>query len=281
MTKTPEQHTVQVGPITTKYLKAGEGDPLLYLHGAFGYDGWPEFLDLLSQSFTVYAPLHPGFEGDDGLDHIEDLLDLTLYHDDLIGALGLGAPHVVGHYSGAMVAAEMAVLCSCNLGKIVLAAPAGLWQDDNPGRDYNTTPITEMRQALFADPDSDVALSVYPQPKGRRGTRLADNPPRPVAKRGRQIPVAHTRQGIDKTRPPHKEPDPGHSRRRRPDSAARLRRNAHLAHPRLQVSDNARLRPHVPPRTPIGVRKDRDRVPLLISYRGTTGSVSLEGYPDV
>ena len=165
MSKTPEQLTVQVGPITTKYQKAGEGHPLLYLHGAFGYDGWPEFLDILSQDFTVYAPLHPGFEGDAGIDHIEDLLDLTLYHDDLIDALGLEAPHVVGHYSGAMAAAEMAVICSCKMGKIVLAAPAGLWQDDNPGRDYNTTPITEMRQALFADPDSDVALSIYPKPK--------------------------------------------------------------------------------------------------------------------
>ncbi len=165
MTKTPEQLTVQVGPITTKYLKAGAGHPLLYLHGAFGYDGWPEFLDLLSQNFTVYAPTHPGFEGDSGIDHIEDLLDLTLYHDDLVEALGLKSPHIVGHYSGAMVAAEMAAICSCNIGKIVLAAPAGLWQDDDPGRDYNTTPITEMRQILFADADSDTALSLYPQPK--------------------------------------------------------------------------------------------------------------------
>ncbi len=165
MTKTPEELTVQVGPITTKYLKMGEGHPLLYLHGAFGYDGWPEFLDRLSQNFKVYAPTHPGFEGDSDIDHIEDLLDLTLYHDDLVEALGLENPHIVGHYSGAMVAAEMAAICSCNIGKIVLAAPAGLWQDDNPGRDYNTTPITEMRQALFADPDSDTALSLYPQPQ--------------------------------------------------------------------------------------------------------------------
>ena len=165
MSKTPEQLTVQVGPITTKYLKAGEGHPLLYLHGAFGYEGWPSFLDILSENFAVYAPLHPGFEGDSGINHIEDLLDLTLYHDDLIQALGLDAPHVVGHYSGAMVAAEMAIICSCNIGKIVLAAPAGLWQDDNPGRDYNTTPITEMRQALFADADSDAAQSIYPTPK--------------------------------------------------------------------------------------------------------------------
>ena len=164
-TMAPETQTVQVGPITAKYMKKGEGHPLLYLHGAFGYRGWPEFLDRLSESFTVYAPMHPGFEEDSDIDHIDDLLDLTLYHADLVEALGLDSPHVVGHYSGAMVAAEMAAICSCNIGKIVLAAPAGLWQDDNPGLDYNTTPITEIRQALFADPDSGAALGLYPVPK--------------------------------------------------------------------------------------------------------------------
>ena len=164
-TAAAETQTVQVGPITTKYLKKGEGHPLLYLHGAFGYKGWSEFLDKLSENFMVYAPTHPGFEGDSGIDHIEDLLDLTLYHADLVESLGLDSPHIVGHYSGAMVAAEMAAVCSCNIGKLVLAAPAGLWQDDNPGLDYNTTPITETREALFADPDSDAALGLYPVPK--------------------------------------------------------------------------------------------------------------------
>ena len=164
-TAAAETQTVQVGPITTKYLKKGEGHPLLYLHGAFGYKGWPEFLDKLSENFTVYAPTHPGFEGDSGIDHIEDLLDLTLYHADLVESLGLDSPHIVGHYSGAMVAAEMAAVCSCNVGKLVLAAPAGLWRDDDPGLDYNTTPITETREALFADPDSDAALGLYHVPK--------------------------------------------------------------------------------------------------------------------
>ena len=165
MTTTADKLTVKVGPITTKYEVRGSGPPLLYLHGAFGYAEWPEFLNGLTDSFTVYAPTHPGFEGDSDIDHIQDILELTLYHADLIDALGLESPHVVGHYSGAMAAAEMAAIRAVELGKLVLAAPAGFWQDDNPGRDYNTTPATEMRQALFADPDSDAALSMYPVPK--------------------------------------------------------------------------------------------------------------------
>ena len=162
MTSTAQKLTVEVGPISTEYEVRGAGPPVLYLHGAFGYSEWPQFLDSLTDSYTVYAPTHPGFEGDSGIDQIEDLLDLTLYHAELIEALGLERPHVVGHYSGAMVAAEMAVLNSSSVGKLVLAAPAGLWQDDNPGLDYNATPITEMRGALFADPDSTVALRMVP-----------------------------------------------------------------------------------------------------------------------
>ena len=93
------------------------------------------------------------------------MLELTLYHADLIEALGLESPHIVGHYSGAMVAAEMAAIRAVDMGKLVLAAPAGFWQDDNPGRDYNTIPAIDIRQALFADPDSEAALSMYPVPK--------------------------------------------------------------------------------------------------------------------
>ncbi len=165
MTTTADRLTVEVGPISTKYEVRGSGPPLLYLHGAFGYSEWPEFLNSLTNKFTVYAPTHPGFEGDSDIDHIHDLLELTLYHADLIEALGLESPHIVGHYTGAMVAAEMAALRAVDTGKLVLAAPAGFWDDDNPGRDYNTTPATEMRQALFADADSDAALSMYPVPK--------------------------------------------------------------------------------------------------------------------
>lgn len=165
MTTTAEKLTVEVGPITAKYEVRGTGPPLLYLHGAFGYSQWPEFLNGLTDSFTVYAPAHPGFEGDSDIDHIHDLLELTLYHADLIEVLGLESPHVVGHYSGAMAAAEMAAIRAVDIDKLVLAAPAGFWQDDNPGRDYNTTPATEIRQVLFADPDSEAALSMYPVPK--------------------------------------------------------------------------------------------------------------------
>jgi pimeloyl-ACP methyl ester carboxylesterase len=126
MTTSTQTLTVQADSITATVQKSGSGDPVLYLHGAFGYKGWPPFLDLLAQHHTVYVPLHPGFDEAEGLDRIDNLLDLVLYHLDLLHALGLEAPHIVGHFSGAMVAAELAAVCSHRVSSLVLAAPAGL-----------------------------------------------------------------------------------------------------------------------------------------------------------
>ncbi len=177
MVSVQEQLIVQAGPISAQVVKRGRGEPLVYLHGAFGYKGWPMFLERMSERFTIYAPLHPGFGeeppsdsplakgGNRGVDAIDDLLDLTLYHYDLLDALGLEAPNIVGHYFGAMIAAEMAALRPYSVGKLVLASPTGLWREDAPGLDIMATPLTDLRQALFSNPDSDAATQAFPQPK--------------------------------------------------------------------------------------------------------------------
>ena len=155
----------------------GSGEPLVYLHGAFGYRGWHPFMDALAEHFTVYAPIQPGFvDSAPGPDDIDDLLDLTLYHFDLLDALGLQAPNVVGHFLGGMIAAEMAALRPNSVSKLVLAAPAGIWLEEDPGVDYFATPIDELRGVLFADPDSDAAKSVLPEPKDdlERGTQIIE-----------------------------------------------------------------------------------------------------------
>ena len=160
-----DQSRVQVGDIEAHVMRKGQGDPLVYLHGAFGYQGWPSFLDRLAEQFTVYAPVHPGFGETDGIEHIDTLLDLTLYHFDLLDALGLELPYVVGHYIGGMIAAEMAALCPHSVNKLVLAAPAGFWLDDNPGVDYFATPRAELNSLLFTNPESDIARATMPEPQ--------------------------------------------------------------------------------------------------------------------
>ena len=168
---------VTVGGAEVEVACRGSGEPLVYLHGAFGYRGWHPFMDALADNFTVYAPIQPGFvDNAPGPDDIDDLLDLTLYHFDLLESLGLEAPNVVGHFLGGMIAAEMAALRPSSVGKLVMAAPAGIWLEDDPGIDYFATPMEELRGILFAEPNSDAAKSVMPEPSDdlERGTQILE-----------------------------------------------------------------------------------------------------------
>jgi len=166
MPQQPTELSVQAGSVGAKVIKSGRGEPLLYLRGVFGHEGWPAFLERLAEQFTVYAPIHQGFDETAGIDQIDDILDLALYHFDLLDALGLDSAHFVGHFYGAMIAAEMASLCSHRINKLVLASPAGLWLDDNPGVDYFATPPTKLRGLLFHEPDSDIARITMPEADG-------------------------------------------------------------------------------------------------------------------
>ena len=83
---------VTVGGGEVEVASKGSGEPLVYLHGAFGYRGWHPFMDELAENFTVYAPIQPGFvDSAPGPEDIDDLLDLTLYHLRSTGCIGAGS----------------------------------------------------------------------------------------------------------------------------------------------------------------------------------------------
>lgn len=165
MPERPNERTVAVGALPIEVASAGSGPPLLYLHGAFGYLGWPDFLNGFTDRFTVYAPLHPGFGESGDADEFDDLLDLTLYHLDLLDELGLERPDVIGHFFGAMIAAELAAIAGNRVNRLVLAAPMGLWLEGHPGIDYFAAAPDKLRSILFADADCDAALGALPDPE--------------------------------------------------------------------------------------------------------------------
>ena len=72
-------------------------------------------------------------------------------------------PHIVGHVFGAMDAAEIASVCSHNIGKLVMANPAGLWIDDDPGLDYFIVPDNEIRKHLVAHPEDSRYSNIFPE----------------------------------------------------------------------------------------------------------------------
>ena len=138
------------GDFQAEVLRSGEGPPLLYLHGAIGQKGWAPFLDRLAEEFTVYAPYIPGYSNSTGLEHLDDVFDLTLYHLELMDALGLDSAHLVGHFLGGMISADMAATAPGYVDRLVLVAPAGLWRDDAPVADFLAMNSAELEQNLWA-----------------------------------------------------------------------------------------------------------------------------------
>jgi pimeloyl-ACP methyl ester carboxylesterase len=132
-------------------LEAGSGAPLLYLHGAGGIPQWSGALPLLASSFHVYAPLLPGFGSSVGLDAIDDHFDLFFHCFDVLDALGIDRPYVVGDSMGGWIAAEMAALRPKEIGRLALAAPIGLWRDEAPVVDIFGYTTGELVPLMFHD----------------------------------------------------------------------------------------------------------------------------------
>ena len=147
------------GEFDAEVLKDGSGPPLLYLHGAVGQKGWAPFLDALAKQFTVYAPYMPGYSKSNGLDKLDDVIDLTLYQFELLEALGVSKAHVVGHFLGGMIAAEMAALSPNYVDRLVLAAPAGTWRDSDPVADLLAMTDSQLQDNLWSSASSSMSLS--------------------------------------------------------------------------------------------------------------------------
>jgi pimeloyl-ACP methyl ester carboxylesterase len=153
MSAGPRSRTVALGgdrPVV-EVLEAGEGAPLLFLHGAGGIPLWEGVLPLLAREYRVHAPLLPGFGKSTGLDHLDDQWDLFLHGFDVIEALGLERPYVVGESMGGWMAAEMAALRPKEVGRLALAAPIGLWRDEAPVPDMFGMMTHELVPYLFHD----------------------------------------------------------------------------------------------------------------------------------
>ncbi len=148
---TPQTRLLDLGEERPKIevLEAGEGEPLLFLHGAGGIAAWEGALPLLAERYHVYAPLLPGFGQSSGLDSLDDQFDLFLHGFDVMAALGLERPYVVGESLGGWMAAEMAALRPKEVGRLGLVAPIGLWRDQAPVVDLFGLMVGELVPYLF------------------------------------------------------------------------------------------------------------------------------------
>lgn len=153
-----ELKTVQTRHVPVRYFEGGQGPALVYLHGASGVTAEDPFLGALATSHHVFAPLIPGYGDSQECPEIRDMLDFTLHSWDVVEALGLKDPILVGHSMGGMIAAEMAAIAPNDVSRLGLIAPAGLWDDEHPIPDLFALMPYEMPQMLFHDAAAGAAM---------------------------------------------------------------------------------------------------------------------------
>lgn len=152
-------HTVQVGGETVEYRVAGQGPPLVYLHGGLADTEWLPVLDAWAQRFTVYQPLHPGFGNSTGGERLGSMEDLVFHFLDWLGCVSLeGAPlTLVGSSFGGWLAAEVASRYPSAVTSLGLIAAAGLSIDEVPPAELFGNDPPRLAELLFADLDHPLA----------------------------------------------------------------------------------------------------------------------------
>tara|TARA_R110000868_G_scaffold90691_1_gene251422 strand:- start:3368 stop:4144 length:777 start_codon:yes stop_codon:yes gene_type:complete len=153
-----ELKTVKTHAVPVRYFEGGKGEPLVFLHGAGGLQAGDPFFAKLAEKYHVYAPLLPGYGDSEECAQLRDMLDVTLHTADVVDALGLKDPILVGHSMGGMIACEMASLAPSTVSRLGLICPAGLWIDDHPIPDLFAMLPYEMPQYLFHDVEAGTKM---------------------------------------------------------------------------------------------------------------------------
>jgi pimeloyl-ACP methyl ester carboxylesterase len=143
--------TVKTRRVPVRYFEGGSGEPLVFLHGAGRVNDDLAFLNALAEKFHVYAPLVPGYGDSEECPELYDMLDFTLHTWDVVEALGLKNPILVGFSMGGMIASEMAAIAPNDVSRLALIAPAGLWLDQHPVPDIFAMMPYELPHYLFHD----------------------------------------------------------------------------------------------------------------------------------
>ncbi len=177
----PAEEFLQLPGGRVHLLRGGAGEPVLFLHAAGGAGEWSPFHGLLAAAgFEVIAPDHPGFGKSDDFPLVEAIDDLVYHYLDVLDALGLTAPHVVGGSFGGWIAAELAVHSPHRVGSLTLLSAAGLRIPEHPITDLFLLPQNKLMATLFheppaapapspgAAPDLDAVIAAY-----RESTSLA------------------------------------------------------------------------------------------------------------
>jgi pimeloyl-ACP methyl ester carboxylesterase len=164
---------VQVGDRPVAFFDAGQGAPLIYLHGVADVHAAPADLQpfhmRLAGAARLIAPAHPGCAGSGELVDGHAIDDVLFHYLETFDALGLDRFDLVGHCVGGWFAAEFATRHPERVRSLTLIGACGLFVPGEPigdlfmhaqperGVDYKT-----LRHLLFRDENAVAAQTWFP-----------------------------------------------------------------------------------------------------------------------
>ncbi len=126
-----ETQSIVVGKRQIQVSQAGQGTPLLMLHGggpgASGLSNYVRNVDALASRFRVIVPDMPGYGASSkGLDQKDVFGDLSRTMLGLLDAMSIKQAHIVGNSLGGACAIRMALDAPDRVGRLVLMGPGGI-----------------------------------------------------------------------------------------------------------------------------------------------------------
>jgi pimeloyl-ACP methyl ester carboxylesterase len=143
--------TFDVNGRSTEVFSAGDGKPLVFLHGGGIVEGFDCF-EPLTKRFLVIAPLRPGYGATELDPPVNGRDEMAENVRDVLDALGIERTVLFGHSLGGWLAATVSARFPDRVSALVLAAPWGLDVPEHRGADLSSMSPPEIAAALTNDP---------------------------------------------------------------------------------------------------------------------------------
>lgn len=151
-----QRQVIAIAGVELEMYEAGEGPPILFLHGAQGFAPEHPYVAPLSERHRLIAPSHPGFGTSSLPDWIDAVDDIAYIHLELLDRLRLDQVDVIGCSIGGWIAAELATKAPKTVRRLVLVGPVGVKTgpvDRLDVPDIFALPQGDLQKLLFHDPE--------------------------------------------------------------------------------------------------------------------------------